>query len=62
MDQVKFVKDSFWSAMVSLSIPYHFKSFKDCLPQILFGPFLNTFFGDFFVREQTNFQDLQQKW
>ena len=28
--------------MVSLSRPYHFKSFKGCLPQILLGPFLNT--------------------
>ena len=24
--------------------PYLFKFFKGCLPQILFGPFLNTFF------------------
>ena len=24
------------------SRPYHFNFFKDCLPQILFGPFLNT--------------------
>ena len=29
-----------WSAS---SRPYHFKSFKGCLPQILLGPFLNTF-------------------
>ena len=29
--------------MVCLSIsPYHFKFFKDYLPQILLGPFLNT--------------------
>ena len=28
--------------MVCLSRPYHFKFFKDCLPQILLGPFLNT--------------------
>ena len=27
-----------------LSRSYHFKFFKDCLSQILFGPFLNTFF------------------
>ena len=27
--------------MVYLVRPYHFKFFKDCLPQILFGPFLN---------------------
>ena len=28
--------------MVCLGRPYHFKLFKDCLPQILLGPFLNT--------------------
>ena len=28
--------------MVCLSRPYHFKLFKDCLPQILLRPFLNT--------------------
>ena len=28
--------------MVCLGRPYHFKFFKDCLPQILLGPFLNT--------------------
>ena len=28
--------------MVYLSRPYHFKFFKGCLPQILFGLFLNT--------------------
>ena len=28
-----------WSA---LSIPYDFKFFKGCLPQISFGPFLDT--------------------
>ena len=27
--------------MVCPSRPYHFKFFKDCLPQILFGQFLN---------------------
>ena len=46
MDQVKFVEDSLqkiWRDMVCLSIsPYHFKFFKDYLPQILLGPFLNT--------------------
>ena len=46
MDQVKFVEDSLqkieviWSA---LSRPYDFKFFKGCLPQILLGPFLNTY-------------------
>ena len=30
----------FWSDTVCLSRPYHFKFFKGCLPQILFGPFL----------------------
>ena len=39
MDQVKFVEDSLEAAE---GRPYHFKFFKDCLPQILFGPFLNT--------------------
>ena len=29
--------------MVCLSRPYPFKFFKGCLPQILFGPLLNTF-------------------
>ena len=28
--------------MVCLGRPHHFKIFKDCLPQILLGPFLNT--------------------
>ena len=28
--------------MVCLSRPYHFKFFKDCLPQVLFALFLNT--------------------
>ena len=28
--------------MVGLNRPYHFKFFKGCLTQILFGPFLNT--------------------
>ena len=27
--------------MVCLGRPYHFKFFRDCLPQILLGPFLN---------------------
>ena len=34
--------------MVYLNRPYHFKFFKDCLPQILLGPFLNTLFQIFF--------------
>ena len=44
MDQVKFAKTAFkkieevWSA---LGRPYPFKCFKGCLPQILFGLFLN---------------------
>ena len=28
--------------MVSLGRPYHFEFYKDCLPQILPDPFLNT--------------------
>ena len=28
--------------MVCLSRPYHFKYFKGYLPQLIFGPFLNT--------------------
>ena len=28
--------------MACLSRPYHLKTFKGCLPQILLGPFLNT--------------------
>ena len=28
--------------MVSLGKPHHFKLFKDCLPQMLLAPFLNT--------------------
>ena len=28
--------------MVCLNTPYHFKSFKDFLPQIVLSPFLNT--------------------
>ena len=45
MDQLNFVEDRLWkswSNMVWLSRPHHFKFFKDCLPQILRGPFLNT--------------------
>ena len=38
MDQVKIVKDS----LFALSRPYSLKFFKACLPQILYGPFLNT--------------------
>ena len=34
--------------MVCLSRSYHFKFFKCCLPQILFGPFLNTLTYIFF--------------
>ena len=34
--------------MVYLNRPYPFKFFKDCLPQILIGPFLNTLFQTFF--------------
>ena len=30
-----------WIDIVCLSIPYHFKLFKCCLPQILLGPFWN---------------------
>ena len=44
MDQTKFVEDSLskmWSDMVCLGRPYHFEFFKDYLPQILPGPFLN---------------------
>ena len=44
LDQVKFVEDSLlktWSDMVCQSKPYHFEFFKDFLPQILVGPFLN---------------------
>ena len=45
MDQVKFVEDRLsknWSNMVGLGRPYQFNFFKDCLPQILLGPFFNT--------------------
>ena len=28
--------------MVCLGRPYHYKFFKDCFPEILLGPFLNT--------------------
>ena len=45
MDQVKFVEDNYlknWGGMVCLSRSHSFKFFKDCLPQILLGPFLNT--------------------
>ena len=36
MDQGKFVEDN-----ICLNRPYPFKFLKDCLPQILLGPFLN---------------------
>ena len=42
MDQVKFVEDSLskiWSDMVGGNF------LKDCLSQILFGPFLNKYFA-----------------
>ena len=45
VNQVKFAEDSIlkiWSDMICLSRPYHVKFFKDCLPQILLGSFLNT--------------------
>ena len=41
MDQVKFLEDSLWK-ICRLGRPYPFKFFKGCLPQILLGPFLNT--------------------
>ena len=67
IDQVKFVEDSLqknWSDMVclgrsSLGRPYHFKFFKGCLPQILFGPSLNTF-SQIFITIRKNFQT--KKW
>ena len=31
------------SSQIGLSRPYHLKFFKGCLPQILFGPFFNTY-------------------
>ena len=46
MVQVKFVEDSFLKIsrdIVRLSRPYPLKFFNGCLPQILLGPFLNTF-------------------
>ena len=39
MDQVKFVEGSLQK--ICLDRPYHFNLFKDCLPQILLGPFLS---------------------
>ena len=45
IDQVKFVEDSFQkfrSDMVCLNRPYRFNLFKDCLPKIVPGPFLNS--------------------
>ena len=45
MDQVIFVEDSLsniWRDMVCESRPYPFKFLKGCLPQIVLGPFLNT--------------------
>ena len=47
VDQVNFVEDSLykiWRDMICLSRPYLFKFFKGCLPQILLGPLLNTFY------------------
>ena len=43
--------------MVYLSRPYHFKFVKDCLPQILSGPFLNTLTHIGFELGLTNLQD-----
>ena len=46
MDQVKFVKDilqNFEGLWLALSRPCSFKFFKCCFPQILLGPFFNTF-------------------
>ena len=37
-------RETISSAMVYLERPCHIKFFKGCLPQILLGPFLNTFF------------------
>ena len=44
MEQVKLVEDSlkFEGVWPDLARPYPFRSFKGYLPQILFGPFLNT--------------------
>ena len=53
MDQVKFVKDS-----LGLCSPQHFKFFEGCLPQILFGPFLNTLTWDIIETYLTHFMPL----
>ena len=42
MDQVKSFGRQPLKRPLCLGRPYHFKIFKDCLPQILLGPFLNT--------------------
>ena len=45
MDPAKLVEDRLWKLEVvwsAQSKPYPVKFFKDCLPQILHGPFLNT--------------------
>ena len=45
MGQVKFMEDSLQKMlrdMICLSRPYPFKFFRDCLSQILLGPFLKT--------------------
>ena len=45
MDQVKFVKDSLskiWRGKICIKQTIFLQIFKGCLPQILFGPFLNT--------------------
>ena len=51
---LKFISQ-LWSYMVCLSRPYHFKFFKDYLPQILFGSSLNTlthFFYEVFAHPE----------
>ena len=36
------IQPLYWKLGISRKRPYHFKFFKGCLPQVLFGPFLNT--------------------
>ena len=57
--------------MICLGIPYHFKSFKGCLPEILLGPFMNTlahvslrlsFLPEFFSGIQNTAQKVKLLW
>ena len=55
----EWIKENLWNAafkkfqvMWSVETPYFFKVFKDYIPYILFGPFLNDLFHIFLIKNR----------